>query len=105
MVSQHLLLDWLADHSQQRDAALAESARSFLVCRMFVDDLSSLQHSGMVSAKLQQGEVLLRYQKVQQQSDKGANCDLEAGALNISAASWPVFVNPQIAGSIGLWHC
>ena len=79
MVSQHLLLDYLADQSQQRDAALAESARSFLVCRMFVDELSSNHASGVSTAKLHQSDLLVQYQKILQQADKGTSCDLEAG--------------------------
>ena len=89
MVSQHLLLDYLADSGQQRDAALAESARSFLVCRMFVDDLSSIHRSGMGPAKLQQSEKLLQYQKLEQQAQKAESCDLEAGVSFSGTASLP----------------
>lgn len=77
---QNLLLDWLADRSQQRDVALATSARSFLVCRMLVDDLSALQQAELSSAKLQQSQVLLQYQSLQQQAEKVTSCDLDAGA-------------------------
>lgn len=88
MVSQHLLLDYLADQSQQRDAALAESARSFLVCRMFVDELSSNHASGLSTAKLHQSDLLVQYKKIMQQADKGTSCDLEAGMHLIIHWAW-----------------
>lgn len=74
-VLQHLLLDHLADHHQQKDAALAESARTFLVCRMLADEICSNQ----ANANSDSTQLLHQYQMLQQQAEQGTTSDLASG--------------------------
>lgn len=77
-VAQHLLLDFLADCHQQKDAALAASACSFLTCRLFADELTGLRPAG-ASAGEQQLQLLRRYQTLAEQLGKGLKCSMDAG--------------------------
>ena len=78
MVAQHLLLDYLGDRHQQKDAALSASAKSFLTCRMFADELTALRTAGG-DPKQQQAQLLARYQSTNDQLQKGVVCELNAG--------------------------
>ena len=86
-VAQHLLLDFLADRQQQRDPALASSARSFLTCRLFADELTALRAAGTPSSE-RQSQVLQRYQTLTEQLNKGLKCDMNAGVGNIPSMSF-----------------
>ena len=78
-VAQHLLLDFLADRHQQKDAALFTSARSFLTCRLFADELTVLRSAG-TSSNEQQLQLLRRYQTLTEQLDKGHKSGMDAGS-------------------------
>ncbi len=78
-MAQHLLLDFLADRHQQKDTALSASARSFLTCRLFADELTSLRAAAAPSMQ-QQAHLLVRYQGTAEQLEKGLVCDLNTGA-------------------------
>ena len=77
-VAQHMLLDFLADRQQQRDTALSCSARSFLTCRLFADELTALRSAGAPSSE-RQSQMLQRYQTLTEQLDKGLKCAMNAG--------------------------
>ena len=79
-VAQHLLLDFLADRQQQRDTALSTSARSFLTCRLFADELTGLRSAGTPSSE-RQSQMLRRYQALAEQLGKGLKCGMSAGNL------------------------
>ena len=74
-VLQHLLLDHLADHHQQKDAALAESARSFLVCGMLAVEICSNQ----ADATADTTQLLHQYHRLQQQAEVGTASALATG--------------------------
>lgn len=77
-VAQYLLLDFLADRQQQKDAALSASASSFLTCRLFADELTALRSAGTASGD-QQLQLLRRYQSLAEQLGKGLKCAMNAG--------------------------
>ncbi|DBA96220.1 TPA: hypothetical protein ACH3X3_002417 [Trebouxia sp. C0006] len=86
MVAQHLLLDFLADRHQQKDTALSLSARTFLTCRLFADELTSLRAAAALTQQ-QQAQLLVKYHNTSEQLEKGLVCDLNAGeAARLSAA-------------------
>lgn len=86
VVAQHLLLDFLADRHQQKDAALSASARSFLTCRLFADELTAVRDvADAAPSNKQQSQLLLRYQNTKEQLEKGLVCELEAGRVAESA--------------------
>lgn len=80
MVAQHLLLDFLADRHQQKDTALSLSARTFLTCRLFADELTSLRAAAALTQH-QQAQLLVKYHNTSEQLEKGLVCDLNAGGL------------------------
>ncbi len=80
MVAQHLLLDFLADRHQQKDAVLSSSARTFLTCRLFADELTSLRAAAALTQQ-QQAQLLVKYQNTSEQLEKGLVCDLNTGRL------------------------
>lgn len=80
MVAQHLLLDFLADRHQQKDTALSLSARTFLTCRLFADELTSLRAAAALTQQ-QQAQLLVKYHNTSEQLEKGLVCDLNAGGL------------------------
>lgn len=80
-VAQHLLLDFLADRFQQRDQALFNSARSFLTCRLFADELTGLRSAGSTPSGDQQLQMLRRYHTLAEQLDKGLKCTINAGKI------------------------
>jgi len=80
MVAQHLLLDFLADRHQHKDTALSLSARTFLTCRLFADELTSLRAAAALTQQ-QQAQLLVKYQNTSEQLEKGLVCDLNAGGL------------------------
>lgn len=82
-VAQHLLLDFLADRQQQRDAALSTSARSFLTCRLFADELTALRSAGNTPSATRQCQMLQRYHTLAEQLDKGLKCTINAGKLGV----------------------
>ena len=77
-VAQRLLLDFLADCHQQKDAALSASASSFLTCRLFADELTALRSAGTPDGD-QQLQLLRRYQALADQLGKGLKCAMNAG--------------------------
>ncbi|KAA6428703.1 MAG: nipped-B -like [Trebouxia sp. A1-2] len=77
MVAQHLLLDFLADRHQQKDTALSLSARTFLTCRLFADELTSLRAAAALTQQ-QQAQLLVKYHNTSEQLEKGLVCDLNA---------------------------
>ena len=79
LVAQHLLLDFLADRQQQKDLALSATARSFLTCRLFADELTALRATAG-DAKQQQSQLLARYRSTSQQFDNGCRSEMGAGA-------------------------
>ncbi len=80
MVAQHLLLNFLADRHQQKDTALSLSARTFLTCRLFADELTSLRAAAALTQR-QQAQLLVKYHNTSEQLEKGLVCDLNAGGL------------------------
>ncbi len=80
MVAQHLLLDFLADRHQQKDTALSLSARTFLTCRLFADELTSLRAAAALTQQ-QQAQLLVKYHNTSEQLEKGLVCDMNAGGL------------------------
>ena len=84
MVAQHLLLDFLADRHQQKDTALSLSARTFLTCRLFADELTSLRAAAALTQQ-QQAQLLVKYHNTSEQLEKGLVCDLNAGGLASNA--------------------
>lgn len=80
-VAQHLLLDFLADRHQQRDPALSTSARSFLTCRLFADELTALRSAGSTPSGDHQSQMLRRYHTLAEQLDKGLKCSINAGHI------------------------
>ncbi|DBB01136.1 TPA: hypothetical protein ACH3X1_001027 [Trebouxia sp. C0004] len=86
MVAQHLLLDFLADRHQQKDTALSLSARTFLTCRLFADELTSLRATAALTQQ-QQAQLLVKYHNTSEQLEKGLVCDLNAGEASRLSAS------------------
>ena len=80
-VAQHLLLDFLADRYQQRDPALCASARSFLSCRLFAEELTGVRSAGSTPSGHQQSQMLQRYHTLAEQLDKGLKCSMDAGHI------------------------
>ena len=78
LVAQHLLLDFLADRQQQKDLALSASARSFLTCRLFADELTALRATAG-DANQPQSQLLARYRSTSQQLDNGCRSEMGAG--------------------------
>ena len=80
-VPQHLLLDFLADRHQQKDPALSTSARSFLTCRLFADELTALRSANSTPSSDRQSQMLQRHHTLAEQLDKGLKSTMDAGDL------------------------
>lgn len=98
-VAQHLLLDFLAERQQQRDTALSCSARSFLTCRLFADELTALRSAGTPTSA-GQSQMLQRYQTLAEHLDKGLKCAMNAGmGVGFALSSTPLYV--MLMNSVG----